>query len=237
MTNLKKAAFAAFLLGTGSFLLSSCDHPDGQGIPVQNKSGKNNDVEKKALASVSSQAVPVGGTTVIMYPLALRTQNKADEGFKRYSSDSDSGPYWNIAFYDLKTGNSNLLDSGRAILINSFQKLKTLIIYKVTITDYNSNDKLDDTDPVYLFTSDLNGKSFKQITPNDIDAKSFQVINGTEIILIQAIKDSTKDKKFGNDDEVIPMIFDATKATAAKHVFSTPFNKKVSQEFNKLYKN
>lgn len=237
MTNLKKAAFAAFLLGTGSFLLSSCDHPDGQGIPVQNKSGKNNDVEKKALASVFNQAVPVGGTTVIMYPLALRTQDKEDEGLKRYSSHSDSGPYWNIAFYDLKTGNSNLLDSARAIRINSFQKLKTLIIYKVTIRDHNGNDKLDDTDPVYLFTSDLNGKSFKQISPNDMDAQSFQVINRTETLLIQAVKDSNKDKKFGDDDDVIPMIFDATKATAAQQVFSTSFNKKVSQEFNKLYKN
>ncbi|WP_316793786.1 hypothetical protein [Pedobacter frigoris] len=237
MTTIKANVFFAFLFWTSAFLISSCNHSDKNSIPVQGNTSKNKDKKNNSLIPVFNEGIPLENTTSIMYPIALGVAGKDDEGLKKYRSDSDSGPYWNIAFYDHKTGVSSLLDSGRTILINSFQKLKEVIIYSVRIKDYNGDGKLDRNDPVCLFTSNLAGKNFKQITPDHLDARNFRSIDKSNIILIQAISDSNKDKAFDDDDLVTPMIFDSEKAETAKETFNSSFKNEVNKAFNQLYKN
>lgn len=236
MATIRKTWLTGILLGTTAALITSCNYNEKDSIPVQGKNGNNPGTKNKAMISVFDDAVPLDSTTFVMYPLTLGTSGKEEEDLKRYSSESGNGPYWNIAFYDVKTGNPNLLVSDRVIRINSFQKLKDLMVYNVTAEDYNGDGKLDHKDPDYLFTSDLTGKNFKQITPDRMDVRSFRAIDHSETILIQTVADSNKDKKFDEEDAIVPMIFDAGKMNVAKATFSASFKAELDKTFNKLYK-
>jgi hypothetical protein len=235
MKYFKKSALAIVVSASSLIFLNSCGNSGGQGTPLVNKNGDKGNLASNGLVSTFSKPSPIDSTSIILYPLALGENGSVGEDLLRYSSEYDHGPYWNIAFYDANTGYSKLLDSARTIRINSFQKLETRIIYAVTLSDYNGNNKLDDKDPVYLFTSDLNGLNFRQVSPDNMDARSFQVISSTATLLIQAIEDTNKDNKFGKGDDVIPLIFDASKMTNAKKVFAESFVKEIDQEFDKVY--
>jgi len=235
MAIITKHWLTGLLLGTAAALITSCSYNEKESIPVQGKNGKNPDTKNKAMISAFDDAVPLDSTSFVMYPLTLGTSGNGEEELKRYSSESANGPYWNIAFYDLRTGNANLLVSDRVIRINSFQKLKDIMVYNVTAEDYNGDGKLDHKDPDYLFTSDLAGKSFKQITPNHMDVRSFRVIQHARVILIQTVEDSNKDKKFEDGDVIVPMIFGTGKMDVAKETFSASFKAELNKAFDKLY--
>lgn len=68
-----------------------------------------------------------------------------------------------------------------------------------------------------------------------MDIHSFQTINHSGTILIQAMTDSNHDKKFDENDEIVPMIFDAEKMDVAKAVFSSSFKAELNKTLNKLY--
>lgn len=223
------------LLGTSAALITSCNYDEKDSIPVQDKTGKTPGTKNKAMISVFGDAVPLDSSTIVMYPLNLDASRKDEADLKRYSSESGNGSYWNIAFYDTKTENANLLVSDRVIRINSFQKLKDIIVYNVTAEDYNGDGKLDHKDPNYLFTSELTGKSFKQITPNHMDVRSFRAIEHSATILIQTVADSNKDKTFEDNDTIAPMVFNARKMDVAKETFSATFKAELDKTFNKLY--
>jgi hypothetical protein len=235
MTTISKTLLIGILLGTTPPLIISCNITEKDSIPIQDKNGKNADKMTPTMISVFKDIVPIDSTNVVMYPLTLRTSEKDTESIKRYSSGSDTGPYWNIAFYDIKTEKSNLLVSDRIIIINSFQTLKNLMVYNATSEDYNADGRLDRKDPTYLFTSDQTGKNLKQITPSNMNIHSFRTINHSGTILIQAMTDSNHDKKFDENDEIVPMIFDAEKMDVAKAVFSSSFKAELNKTLNKLY--
>jgi len=235
MVSTRKTSIS-ILISAVAILVSSCNSSEGDGIPVQAKDKKNKIANDKALKSTFDNAISIDSTTVVMYPMKLGVSEKAEERPESYSSRSENGPYWNIAFYDTKAGTSNLLDSAEPIRINSFQTLKDIIIYNITTSDHNADGKLDHKDPSYLFTSNFMGKEFKQITPNDVNVNSFTIVKDTQILLIQTVTDSNGDKKFSGDDEITPMIFDKNKADVAKATFSPSFKAEVEKVFKRLYK-
>lgn len=235
MTSIK-APFLATLLA-GLLLISSCSNSETASIPVHSSAGKNQDKKDKVLTSVFNEGINIGNIDFVMYPLTLAaSENTERKGMKSYPySSSNSGPYWNIAFYDNKTGDSYLLDSGHVMRINSFQQMKDVLVYSVTFTDYNGDGQLDGKDPTFLFTSDLGGRNFKQITPKGRHIHNFQLVPKSSTVLIQTIADTNGDKQFGESDELIPMIFDPEKADTAKETFTTAFKAGIDKVFKKLY--
>jgi len=227
---------ASTLFTIAALIFSSCNFSDRGAIPVQNENKKDHELKQKDLIPMYNPAVAIDSTSLLMYPITLEASGKRDKGLKILSYDGSNGPYWNIAFYDTSTGNSNLLNSDRIIRITSFQKLKNLIAYRVNVTDYNRNGALEDDDPTYVFVSELDGKNFRQITPEGMNC-DFSTVSNTDILLIQATSDVNKDKKFGEGDAGIPMIFNPQKAPVAKETFSTSFRDQVTKSLNKLYKN
>lgn len=158
----------------------------------------------------------------IHYPLTLQEIEETDKGFKS-SSYGRQYAYWNIAFYNTETKETRLLSDSLKMLINSisskneefthseYRKKSTgLIYYSITIKDFNQDGKLNSEDPKYLFISDLSGKDFKQVSPDDLDLSHWLPISETNKVLIQAIKDINNDKKFDNEDEVVSFIYDIT---------------------------
>ncbi|MHA4895359.1 hypothetical protein ACXZ1K_11440 [Pedobacter sp. PWIIR3] len=221
-----------------SIALLSCNTESNDGIPVANdkKSNQGKEPTKTGNSMVFSihEGVAVDGSSYILYPLGISSLK--DEGdMKRYSSDSEAENYWNIAFYNLETGASKLLDSNRALLITNFERRKDFILYKVTTTDFNGDGKLGYNDPAYLFVSDLSGARFRQISPNNAHVVSWTFTNPSGVMLIQTVLDSNKDKKFGSGDQSVPMIYNPLLDQTARETFSKAFTDKVNNEFGKLY--
>ncbi|MEJ7559207.1 MAG: hypothetical protein WKF66_12930 [Pedobacter sp.] len=224
-------------LTTISTAIVSCSSSSNDSIPASKEASKFSKEEVKNVVSNFKEAIPLDSTTVILYPLTFSVAQKDEDEVRSYSSSPVGGPYWNIAFYDTKTGVSKLLASGPAIRINSFQKMKDVMIYSVTSIDYDGDGELNEHDPIYLYISDLAGNYFRQVTPDSIHVSSFQSIDKSNFLLIQAQIDSSKDKKFGSNDPIVPMIFDIKKDETARNTFSSAFTAEVNGVFNKTYKN
>jgi hypothetical protein len=220
-----------------STAIISCSSSSNDSIPVSKEAGKHSNAEQKNVISNFKEAVSLDSTTVVLYPLTFTVSKKEEDEVRSYSSNSVGGPYWNIAFYDTKTGVSKLLASGPAIRINSFQKVKDVMIYSVTALDYDGDGQLNEHDPTYLFASDLTGNNFRQITPDSLHVSSFHGISKSNILLIQAQTESSKDKKFGSNDQFVPMIFNTEKDVTARKTFSDAFTAEVNAVFSKTYKN
>lgn len=239
MYNLKLPLFAGLLIA-GTLLISSCSSSENEGIPVQGKTGKNQEKNDETMNSVIGEGIAIGGMTAVMYPLTYAIATKKEKGgigISKSYARSSSGPYWNIAFYDPNTGNSNLLDSGHVMRINSFEQLKGQMMYMIKYTDYNGDGQLDHEDPTYLFVSDLGGRNFKQITPDGLHISGLQVIAKSSAVLIQGITDSNHDKKFDESDDIVPMIYNPEKADVAKETIGKSGKNEISKVFNKLYQN
>lgn len=172
----------------------------------------------------------------IIYPLTLEELEETEKGFKS-SSYGRQYAYWNIAFYNTKTKQTRILSDSLKMLINSITPKNDAIIhsgqrekrnegfiyYSITTKDYNQDGKLNSDDPKYLFFSDLSGKDFKQISPDNFDLINWQTIHESNKILIQARKDINIDNKFDGDDETVSFIYDIDNQKI-ETIFSDEFN-------------
>jgi hypothetical protein len=70
--------------------------------------------------------------------------------------------------------------------------------------------------------SDKQGNDFRQISPDNYNVISWEVVTGTTIIL-QAQKDDNGDKKFDQNDRVIPLIVNVSIDKVAKETFSLTY--------------
>jgi len=217
-------------------------------IDKENQKEKSEDMQLKF-----NQPVLIDSSVYVMYPLMLE-DNDEERGIVSKSYGSQI-VYWNIVFYNTENGEYHLLDSNRRMAIHSYaqgnirstsgsttfnapgySQADKLIYYWVTTTDYNRDEKINLVDPKYLFISDKEGKNFKQISPDNFNVVNWQVINGTNKILIQAVKDVNNDKKFDKEDEAVPFVYDITSGDDPKEIFSSEFKSKMEKLLEKQWK-
>jgi len=166
----------------------------------------------------------LGGSDWVLYPLRLEELKETSKGFQSSSYGYRESVYWNVAFYNTETKQTRLLSENLKMIIYSISPRGNynpitqsgqrnninddLIYYTVRTTDFNQDGKLNSDDPRYLFISDLSGQNFRQISPDNFDLVHWEVILGTNKILIQACNDSNKDKKFNSNDEIVSFVYD-----------------------------
>lgn len=152
-------------------------------------------------------------TSQVLIPISTELLERR----KTFSKDgyySDDYPrYWNVLFYDRKTGENQLLTE-RKIRISQIYAvsdeyeggnkiLNNKVLFEIADTDYNDDGKLNSQDPEYLFCSELNGENLTRISPNYEDLQFFKVIPKSNQILIRTIRDTKRDSIFNNEDESI----------------------------------
>ncbi|MBD0403901.1 hypothetical protein [Flammeovirga sp. EKP202] len=136
----------------------------------------------------------------------------------KYSKDgyySDDYPrYWNIQFYNRKTGETRLLTEDKIRISrihvnrdNEYEEgckvMKEKILYEIGDIDFNNDGKLDGEDPEYLFISENNGTNLKRISPRDEELQYFEVVPKSNQILIRTLRDINQDSIFNQQDESI----------------------------------
>ncbi|MBP6236800.1 MAG: hypothetical protein KA536_11680 [Saprospiraceae bacterium] len=129
-----------------------------------------------------------------------------------YYSD-DFPRYWNILFYNRETGENRLLTENKLRISYIHAKRKNLdedekimskkILYEIGDIDFNNDKTLDDKDPEYLFSSEINGLNFKRISPINEHLQYFEVIPKSEQLLIRTLRDTNQDSIFNTKDELI----------------------------------
>jgi hypothetical protein len=196
--------------------------------------------------------VLIDSSAYVMYPLLLRASEGEADGYDVRKGRSNT--YWNIAFYNTETGESHLLAASRKMIIEGYGAAETsggtpdyasgnsihymkqvyepgnqLLYYSIKIDDYNHDGVIDDKDPTYLFTSDKNGREFKQISPANYNIESWQLVQGARKVLIQAKRDTDNNKAFDDDDITTPFVYTIRSGGPAKEVFSKEFNSEVKE--------
>jgi hypothetical protein len=229
----------------------SCNPKQGQPQPV--KAADSTAVDSAAvindpknnLAVQANSFIEIDTSGVLMFPLALRAWDRGYAG-SGYNSNS-TGSYWNIIFYNTKTGGHHLL-SERKMLISSYDTkynssdaggvayTAKYIFYQVITDDFNSDKKLEGDDPLYLFVSDKEGNNFRQVSPPGYNMRSWQFIKSTGKVLITATKDSDNNKKFDENDELVVFSADMNSAAPATEIFPQEFKNKLKLLYDKDWK-
>ena len=132
-----------------------------------------------------------------------------------------------IRNYDFKNNSNSNVDIGQT---------SRHIFYSITSDDFNEDKKLTDEDPKYLFISDKEGNNFRQISPSNYDLQNWQFIKSVNKVLLTVRKDSDKNNKFDDKDEVTTFEVEMHKGTESKEVFSTDLKNKLKILYDRDWK-
>lgn len=106
------------------------------------------------------------------------------------------------------------------------------LYYNIIKDDYNNDGLFNNDDPSFLFISERSGANLKQISPDNLDLISWELLPKTNKLILQCLEDSNKDKKFDNEDVIITYIYDLEKDKLEKI-----FDKDFIIKLNKIFKN
>lgn len=187
----------------------------------------------------------IDSSGIIMFPLSMSETGRGSGGLLYKEIPSSS--YWNIIFHNTVTSANHLL-SDRKMLIRGYDTKYSsndnidliystrYIFYRVTVEDYNQDKKLTYDDPEYLFISDKEGNNFRQISPAGYNLNSWQFIKSANKVVMTVTRDSDKNKKFGDKDEITAFQIDMDKETQPSEIFSSEFKTKLTLMFDRDWK-
>jgi GH15 family glucan-1,4-alpha-glucosidase len=95
-----------------------------------------------------------------------------------------------------------------------------LIFYRVVKNDNNKDSIFNKNDAVMLYVSDLYGKNFTQITPEDEHYVNYTLYSERKTILIKTIIDSDNDSSFTVVDETNFREMSLDKPAMGRSIFS-----------------
>jgi hypothetical protein len=214
------------------------DNPVMDSVAVVNDPKNTLNIQTNSFSEIDSSGI-------LMFPLSMG-ESERDGGSLSYK-EMPSNSYWNIIFLNSKTNEYHLL-SDRKMLIRNYDfkyssnnnvdiaQTSRQIFYSITSDDLNKDKKLTDEDPKYLFVSDKEGKNFIQISPSNYDLQNWQFIKSVNKVLMTVKKDSDKNNKFDEKDEVTTFEIEMDKGTEPKEIFSSDFKNKLKILYDRDWK-
>ena len=187
----------------------------------------------------------IDSSGILMFPLSM-SETERDGGSLSYK-EMPSNSYWNIIFLNSMTNEYHLLSDKKMLIRNydikyssndnmDIAQTSRHIFYSITSDDFNKDKKLTDEDPKYLFVSDKEGNNFRQISPSNYNLQNWQFIKSVNKVLLTVRKDSDKNNKFDDKDEVTTFEVDIDKGTQPKEVISTDFKNKLKILYDRDWK-
>ncbi len=226
------------LLGV-SFVVAACTQPPPPRVNSADTTNNPQAVQQR-LGKLNLQfehVIQPDSSDHLLLPLTIR-ETPDGKGIidSRTYKEVDRSYYWNVAFYNTRTGEHHLLDENRKMLIHhitvndseadDFGNKRTsatdgkYIFYRVITADHNGDKRFDDEDLTYLFVSDLAGRSFRQLSPPGYDLLSWEPIKGTRKIIMLVHKDSNNDRKLDQREEKPAFVVDLDRPGPAREIFT-----------------
>lgn len=151
--------------------------------------------------------IVLDSTNQVLIPISTKLLEKRTQYSKEGYYSNDYPRYWNVLFYNRKTGENQLLTEEKIrishIHIIKSKLMNKKVLYEIGDIDYNKDKTLNDKDPESLFSSEINGTNLKRISPLNEDLEYFEIIPKSEQILIRTLRDINKDSIFNREDESI----------------------------------
>ncbi len=208
--------------------------------------------------------VLIDSSVYAMYPLGLRSTDgaKKDSGsgdeYGGKSGVGRSNTYWNVVFYNTATGTAHLLGETRKMIIYSFgprlaggnsadgesdynvgqprhERGNALIYYEVRINDFNKDGTIDEKDPSYLFASDMAGDNFRQLSPDNYNVHEWRLLKGANKILLRATAATADNRSYGEDEQIVPFVYDLNTQGPARKIFSPAFQTSAKKLLDSLW--
>lgn len=158
-------------------------------------------------------AIVLESTDQVLIPISTELLERRNRLSKDGYYSNEYPRYWNVLFYNMKTGESRLLteDKIRISRIHAVTEEKdegnklmhNKILYEIGDIDFNKDKKLNDGDPEHLFSSEINGMGLKRVSPINEDLQYFKVISKSDQILLRTLRDINQDSIFSPEDESI----------------------------------
>lgn len=196
--------------------------------------------------SFANPVIP-DSSAYILFPLGAYGEGKSKRSIIDLESsistyDQPTGGHWNMLFFHIPTQQTHLLSEHKILiadykpsLLEAGPLFKESILYLIHDTDFNSDGKLDRKDPRYLYLSDRAGKSFRRISPEKEYVTKYQILPGSDQMLIQARKDTNGDLVFGGEDELVWYFFDVNKNISLQPILDSIGRKSMEEKFFKQW--
>ena len=190
--------------------------------------------------------VSIDSSDYILLPLAaplLAKEGKAQNTYYEEASYKSGANYWNLIFYNTRTRESHLLDTGkmliRELFVNNLEMhgrfADQLVLYSIITRDFNGNGQLDPDDPGYLYISDKEGRNFRRVSPENASVQSWEFPGKRNFILMKLKYDRNKDAVFDQEDPSSLIRVDIDTATVFTPLLNGDFEKKLKGLFKKYY--
>jgi hypothetical protein len=185
----------------------------------------------------------IDSSGILMLPLSM---GETERGGSSFYKSMPMGNYWNIVFYNSKTDAVHLL-SEKKMLITSYQQqyngsgnteagqTSKHIFYTIVTDDYNKDGKLTEGDPSYLFASDKAGDSLQQLSPTGCQLKHWQYLKTSNKLLMTVQKDSDKNNKFDDEDEIAVFALEMGKSAAPVEILPQAFKNKLKLLYSRQW--
>jgi len=218
-------------------VLLSCNQSSQRESGSGSSDSETNPIDNLNIQTYSFTEVDSSG--IILFPLSMG-ETKRNGGSLSYKDIPDYS-HWNIIFFNTKTDEYHLL-TDRKMLIRSYE-LKSNdetvyhhIFYRVTSFDNNKDKLLTTDDPEYLFISDRTGKNFRQISPEEYSLINWEFIQSSNKVLMAVKKDSDKNNKFDDADEITTFEIDVEKDSLPRQVFPGDLKDKLKTLYDRDWK-
>lgn len=207
-------------------------------VAIVNSTESNLNVQTNSFVEIDSSGI-------LMFPLSM-SESKRDGGSLSYK-ELPNNTYWNILFFNSKTGEQHLLTDKKVLIFNfdyrygnsdliDVAETPSAILYRIVLNDYNRDRVLSADDPDYLFSSDKQGNNFRQISPENCNLISWQYIKSANKIIMIVTKDTDANREFGEKDEVSAFQFNLGTDSLASEVFSPELKNSLKVMFGKDWK-
>ena len=197
-----------------AFCIMSCGERNQKFEPIESPANLSEKQKDSILTKFNFQyenPILIDSTNQLIIPVSTELLDRRKKFSNRGHSSKDFPRYWNVFFYNKLTGDQRLLTKSKISISrinanrakNESQMMKTKIFYEITEVDYNQDGKLNNKDPEYLFSSDIDGQNLSQISPDKENLEYYNVMPNSNQILLRTSRDSNRDLRFNGEDEPI----------------------------------
>lgn len=195
-----------------SFLSCQNNHQQIEKVESENMTQEQIDSVLQAFEFEYAEPIIIDSTDQVLLPISTSLLQSRSPSYNK--DDYYSTDYWNILFYNRKTGETNLLTKEKLRIskidaqYNEYEelpnkRLEEKILYTVKDKDYNEDGYLDYADPKFLFVSEIDGSGFRRISPLNEDLQYHEVVPNAQQIIFKTLRDINQDAIFNSVDEFI----------------------------------
>lgn len=201
-------------------LCSACTKGDKRKVVSEVENGQ---AENKNIKTVDIADLPIhiDSTHYLVHPIGTYILKKDRSDYSKYGSyrldnydissqsgDRITGNLSNVKFQRIDANElkslteENLNISSMTFIRDVFKKIeKGYLIYDVIDKDTNADGTLDFNDLRSLYMSNLNGTSFRKLSPNGQDLIKWKVILAANKLYFKSLEDTNNDGEFNKKDQ------------------------------------